>query len=113
MKKIILFALASILTLTACDVDTHAVHKTTYLESSEPVEGMEGCNRLVIKHALTVDSSYYEEIVYRCNNTITTTQPVKGSPQITLLENNTQVNLYTKEDADKMCMEKVKTMFQE
>jgi len=112
MKKIILIGIA-ILSLAACDEDTHAVHKTTYLESSEPIEGMEGCNRLIIKHASMADSGYYTEIVYRCNNTITTTQPVKGNPQITLLENNTQVNLYTKEDADKMCMEKVKTMFKE
>lgn len=96
--------------LTACDEETHAVQPNTYVKSSELVKGMDGCRRLEVRHASSSTSLYATEIVYKCDNSTTTiTQQGKQIVPITILNGNVQ--LYTKEQSEQMCLDTIKSKF--
>lgn len=96
--------------LTACDEETHAVQPNTYVKSSEIVKGMDGCRRLEVRHAYSSTSDYSPEIVYQCDNSTTAiTQQGKYMVPITILNGNVQ--LYTKEQSEQMCLDTIKSKF--
>jgi len=97
--------------LTACEEEPHAVQPNTYVKSSEIVNGMDGCRRLEIRHASSSSISPYDkEIVYQCDNSTTAiTRQGKKMVPITILNGNVQ--LYTKEQSEQMCLESIKSKF--
>lgn len=96
--------------LTACDEETHAVQPNTYVKSSELVKGMDGCRRLEVRHAVSSTAPYEPEIVYKCDNSTTTfTHQGKQIVPITILNGNLQ--LYTKEQSEQMCLDTIKSKF--
>lgn len=116
MNKNIFVLLLPLLIMSGCSnyhEDIHATNPLTFVKSSQPVKGLPGCNRLVILSAEDDKSPYFKEIVYHCENSVSTQVLVgKTTQSITILNNNGE-QLFTKEQSNKMCIDKIKTLTNE